>query len=298
MSENWNTLCSQIEYFSRPFPRSAIAFANEHRDEVAPFLIESLSRMATNPSIANDGEYVLHLYAMHLLASWRETRAYAPLAALGHHSYDVLEIVMGDTITESYGRCLASVCDGSIELLQSLFEDTQASHWARHAALDAWMVRVFEGDNLREELLHYLISRGDVEATRLRQTDTGPSDFEVLDCIVSVATDIGAVEMIERIDGWFSDDLLDPSILDRKWVHKRIREPFDASRDRELGCGKGYVREVENEMGWWSGFRDEPTVRTAQTQLPQPIRNGPKIGRNAPCPCGSGRKYKKCHGAN
>jgi preprotein translocase subunit SecA len=22
-----------------------------------------------------------------------------------------------------------------------------------------------------------------------------------------------------------------------------------------------------------------------------------KIGRNAPCPCGSGRKYKKCHGA-
>lgn len=25
-------------------------------------------------------------------------------------------------------------------------------------------------------------------------------------------------------------------------------------------------------------------------------RPGPKIGRNDPCPCGSGRKYKKCHG--
>ena len=25
-------------------------------------------------------------------------------------------------------------------------------------------------------------------------------------------------------------------------------------------------------------------------------RNGKKIGRNAPCPCGSGRKYKKCCG--
>ncbi|MGH9167665.1 MAG: SEC-C metal-binding domain-containing protein, partial [Acidimicrobiia bacterium] len=22
-----------------------------------------------------------------------------------------------------------------------------------------------------------------------------------------------------------------------------------------------------------------------------------KVGRNAPCPCGSGKKYKKCHGA-
>ena len=28
----------------------------------------------------------------------------------------------------------------------------------------------------------------------------------------------------------------------------------------------------------------------------QPIVNGPKIGRNDPCPCGSGKKYKQCHG--
>jgi preprotein translocase subunit SecA len=30
----------------------------------------------------------------------------------------------------------------------------------------------------------------------------------------------------------------------------------------------------------------------------QPVKRGtPKVGRNAPCPCGSGKKYKKCHGA-
>ncbi len=28
------------------------------------------------------------------------------------------------------------------------------------------------------------------------------------------------------------------------------------------------------------------------------VREGPKVGRNDPCPCGSGRKYKQCHGAN
>jgi len=27
------------------------------------------------------------------------------------------------------------------------------------------------------------------------------------------------------------------------------------------------------------------------------VRGGPKVGRNDPCPCGSGKKYKKCHGA-
>ncbi len=28
----------------------------------------------------------------------------------------------------------------------------------------------------------------------------------------------------------------------------------------------------------------------------QPVENGPKVGRNDPCPCGSGKKYKHCHG--
>jgi preprotein translocase subunit SecA len=26
-----------------------------------------------------------------------------------------------------------------------------------------------------------------------------------------------------------------------------------------------------------------------------PVRTGPRVGRNDPCPCGSGKKYKKCH---
>jgi preprotein translocase subunit SecA len=35
----------------------------------------------------------------------------------------------------------------------------------------------------------------------------------------------------------------------------------------------------------------------AQAETPKPVRSGAKVGRNEPCPCGSGKKYKKCHGA-
>ena len=35
----------------------------------------------------------------------------------------------------------------------------------------------------------------------------------------------------------------------------------------------------------------------AQAEPPKPVRSGAKVGRNDPCPCGSGKKYKKCHGA-
>jgi preprotein translocase subunit SecA len=35
----------------------------------------------------------------------------------------------------------------------------------------------------------------------------------------------------------------------------------------------------------------------AAPEKPQPVRTAKKVGRNEPCPCGSGKKYKKCHGA-
>ena len=34
----------------------------------------------------------------------------------------------------------------------------------------------------------------------------------------------------------------------------------------------------------------------SQQQVTQPVKSGPRINRNDPCPCGSGKKYKNCHG--
>jgi preprotein translocase subunit SecA len=46
----------------------------------------------------------------------------------------------------------------------------------------------------------------------------------------------------------------------------------------------------EKEMQYQAG--------AAQAEPPKPVRAGAKVGRNDPCPCGSGKKYKKCHGVN
>ncbi len=45
-----------------------------------------------------------------------------------------------------------------------------------------------------------------------------------------------------------------------------------------------------------------PALRPAPRPAPGPAGGSshalPKVGRNDPCPCGSGKKYKKCHGQN
>ena len=39
-----------------------------------------------------------------------------------------------------------------------------------------------------------------------------------------------------------------------------------------------------------------PSLAEMDFGSPRPVRAG-KVGRNEPCPCGSGKKYKKCHGS-
>ncbi len=65
------------------------------------------------------------------------------------------------------------------------------------------------------------------------------------------------------------------------------------------------VREAEMRRTDLSRMRESRTERTeaqaageavSRQQQKQPVRVGPKVGRNDPCPCGSGKKYKNCHG--
>ncbi len=51
---------------------------------------------------------------------------------------------------------------------------------------------------------------------------------------------------------------------------------------------------VDDEDDWWEMFAGNAI---SQTPIQQPyVRENPKVGRNDPCPCGSGKKYKKCCG--
>jgi len=41
---------------------------------------------------------------------------------------------------------------------------------------------------------------------------------------------------------------------------------------------------------------DSPNGNERENRVAEPVRAQPKVGRNEPCPCGSGKKYKSCHG--
>ncbi len=56
---------------------------------------------------------------------------------------------------------------------------------------------------------------------------------------------------------------------------------------------------TSNQKGLRTSRNDVPpeAQRTTPREKPQPVHVEKKVGRNDPCPCGSGKKYKNCHGA-
>jgi preprotein translocase subunit SecA len=70
------------------------------------------------------------------------------------------------------------------------------------------------------------------------------------------------------------------------------RPPQQVRLSHDSALGMGFQGNHEPVPGAAAGKEQSP----AKAGKPQPVHVGEKIGRNDPCPCGSGKKYKQCHG--
>ena len=68
------------------------------------------------------------------------------------------------------------------------------------------------------------------------------------------------------------------------------QDPNTVRESRPQGIDKSKIREQRQDL------LAQSHSDTQQRQVTQPIRKEVKVGRNDPCPCGSGKKYKNCHG--
>jgi preprotein translocase subunit SecA len=77
-----------------------------------------------------------------------------------------------------------------------------------------------------------------------------------------------------------------------KLFHIQVRREESESTAQHLAEAKQKPRKVIE-----SGGGTAQAQPAQASEEPQPVRRAePKVGRNDPCPCGSGKKYKKCHG--
>ena len=94
---------------------------------------------------------------------------------------------------------------------------------------------------------------------------------------------------MESLPAMFKNKLKDPAIKKRLMdIAKRMEA--DGVNFKSIRQMKKWMKDHEKEL------RAENS--DAQPKVETVVHEGPRIGRNDPCPCGSGKKYKKCCGAD
>lgn len=92
---------------------------------------------------------------------------------------------------------------------------------------------------------------------------------------------------IDALPAMFKGKLKDPEVK-KRFIDIAKRMEQDGVDFKSIRQMKKWMKEHEAELREQGA--DIPKVETV-------VHEGPRIGRNDPCPCGSGKKYKKCCGA-
>jgi hypothetical protein len=286
-----------------PYPEALIEEMIQRREEIIPALLAVIEDAGKRPKhYINHSRWKTLDFAAYLLAQFRETRAFKPLCATLGHPAKVTDELWGDIITEDMGRILASVFDGDDAPLRDLMRNRKAYEFVRGAAVPkTYLCLLGSGKISREELETYteeLLSNG---------LEREPS--YAWDGWAGLCADLGFARLVPFMEKAFEDDLCDPSVYGfDEMLQDAASKPKDAwKRDA------GLIDDTIKETKWWNCWSKpvKPKKVTPDTkrealmelpaveQLPQLAepRTGAKIGRNDPCPCASGKKYKKCCGA-
>jgi len=304
-------ILDRFQWFDKRFEQEAVEAAIERREEVTPALLGILEQVAERGAAIDDSDkYMAHLYAMFLLAQFRETRAYPLVVRIALLPGDDLEKLFGDFIPSALDSVLASVCGGDLDGIKSIIECETADEWARGAAIDSLVALVGTGGARREEVVEYFAS---LYCGKLART---PENENLWGQLVCSSADIYPEELMGEIERAFADGIIDPMHVGLDDVQHDLAKGKEAVL-ATLASHPHHqlVNDTVKEFGSWACFleedsKDEPDhdedfdgpwkAPEPRSWLASPTgtiqRTVPKVGRNEPCPCGSGKKYKKCCG--
>jgi hypothetical protein len=285
-------ILKELEPYTGRFPMKAMRAAIEQREAITPELLRVVEAVAENPEqYARREGHMLHVFALYLLAQFREKRAYPFVVKMFSAPGETPFELAGDTVTEGLNRIFASVYDGNPVPLQELVENEAANEYVRKAAIKAIVALAHTGQMTREAVVAYFTS---LFHGRLKRTYS-----HVWDGLVVAVADLPAPELLDYIRQAYAEGLVNPGFA-------RLEEIERILRQQEQGRREWYrlITDAIAEMASWESFKQagQKSSKAAQTRAavagdaPSQPKVHKKPWRNAPCPCGSGKKYKHCCG--
>ncbi len=284
---------------------AALQAAHGHGEELVPGIVARIESAAANPAAWTGREKPNIGFLLFLAAKLRATAAHEPLTRILRLDDDRAYNLLGDIITEQAPIILADTYADTPEPLLGLVRDEAADPFSRNAGLRALSMLWKRGYYTRKDLL------GLIAQLAAALDPNGKNDSLVGNGLVDAAINIHAIELRGTILGLYDRGLTELNYIEPEYTAAILASATpdaieSASLDRT-------ITDAWQAVHRWHFF--QPEYLRDQTK-PAPVDHGrtigtaaidsegnvipykapPKVGRNDPCPCGSGNKFKKCCG--
>lgn len=283
------------------FNYDAVKKARENKEEISDLLLEELSKIINKLAVTRERVPMFTNYALFLLAEFREKRAFPLVLKLiilaGDDAYGLLT----DGVIDKLDLILCSLYDGDLESLNKIILNNKLDGSSRSMALSVYQY-LYENNMIKkEELINFL--RKVIEVIKETERDT----CSIADGILIVIESCHLFEMIIDVQKMYDEGLV---------LYKYsggyddfIDNLFDYEKSKENKIR--LINNVEDEMAWWYCFNKDKENKNNKSlndfSYPELLKkfddylnestqvyDYSKVGRNDLCPCGSGKKFKKC----
>jgi hypothetical protein len=227
-----------------------------------------------------------------LLGHFKESKAHNVIVDLFSLPDDMSYKLYGDFITGELPTILVRTCDRHIDLIKSMVLNKNIYGFSRISAANAMTYAVVDGIVTREEVLSFFgtLFTGN-------EADEMPDFWSIL---ATCAYYLYPEEIMDTIKKAYDDGLIFSGAIG----YGEFEEMLEAGEEKCLERLKNdYKRQslddIHDSMSGWACFKQAkkdpvPIETPLPSKVPALKGKTKKIGRNAPCPCGSGKKYKKC----
>ena len=231
-------------------------------------------------------------FAIDLLGSLGAVRAIPDLVGL-FRRYDNETLQSASATLGLFG---APAVDAALEVVR----DNSLDWYQRAEASTAAILAAGENPELRGRVAAAL--RDILAADVARAAELTDDEKEWAASVVSDLTHLADPQARDLIQSAFDADALAPGMIDREdvdYFYSHGQE--EMTRPKPRAWLEEYKELYDEETEGRAALRDRPPAIPDPDEFydeprPEPIENvGPRVGRNDPCWCGSGKKYKNCH---
>ena len=276
----------------RDLPEAAVVRCTAFYPMSGPLLRAALER-AADGTLAGEDDERLFFRALFIVGARRDPLGFAPLLRFLRRPQDEVDLLLGDAVAEHLACIAAGTFDGNVEGLFDAIADLAVGEFVRDALLGAATFLTWEG---RIELSRFVSFLRRFDSERLAPDQ----DMAWIGWTMAVAL-LGLGDLAPAVEAAQKRDSIPEGFIDRREFAAELarakRKPDDIGRFHDANLGHiDNVLEVLSELpdDDWEDDDDTSSVLDAPgpgTPVVNPLRG---VGRNDPCPCGSGKKAKRC----